>query len=488
MTVDADVLIVGGGPAGSTLAGLLARRGASVLLVEADLEVYPLPRAAHLDAETARTLRETGAWNDDEVFSIQNDGMDFLTADHRVLLRMTTAEALPGCLPNSNFFHQPSLDRAMRAAARRDGATLMLGAEVTGFVDHGDRVTIDIEASDGSRTTRTASWLVGCCGARSFVRKSLGVTQTDLDFDEPWLVVDLLLKESPPPGPLRAWQVCDPARPHTIVPMLAPRKRFEFMLLPGEDPEDMNRPELIERLMAPYQPPGSAEVERSAVYRFHGLIADEWRRGRVLLAGDAAHQMPPFLGQGMCSGIRDAANLAWKLSAVLGGADDTLLDTYQQERSPHVRSIIESAVGFGRIICTLDPEVAAGRDQAMLAAREADPTDRREQTSPILGVSDLRAENGGRPMSDGLLDDQLIDELHGGGWLVVRRHSGVDVSGLPRSLGAIVVEPGAVDDAASRLLDNAGHDLVVVRPDRTVFGAGVEALTALGDATRRYRL
>lgn len=488
MTVDVEVLIVGGGPAGSTLAALLARRGVSVLVVEAELEVYPLPRAAHLDAETARTLRETGAWNDGDVFSIENEGMDFLTADHRVLLRMTSPPPLAGCLANSNFFHQPSLDRAMRSAATRQGASLMLGATVTGFVDHGDRVTVEIEASDGSRTTRDAAWLVGCCGARSFVRKNLGITQTDLDFDEPWLVVDLLLKEPPPPGPLRAWQVCDPSRPHTIVPMLAPRKRFEFMLLPGEDPDEMNRPEVIERLMAPYQPPGSADVERSAVYRFHGLIADEWRRGRVLLAGDAAHQMPPFLGQGMCSGIRDAANLAWKLSAVLRGADESLLDTYQDERSPHVRAIIESAVGFGRIICTLDPDVAAGRDAAMLAAREADPADRGEQALPLLGGSALCTENGGRPMSDGLLDGHPIDERHDGRWLVVRRHAGVDVGALPRSIDAVVVEPGAHDDAATRLLDNTGHDLVVVRPDRIVFGAGDEALAALARAVERFGL
>jgi len=488
MIVDVDVLVVGAGPAGSTLAALLARRGVSVLVVEADPEVYPLPRAAHLDGETARTLRETGAWNDERVSSTENRGMDFLTADHRLLLRMTSPATQPGCLPNSNFFHQPSLDRAMRVAAESRGATLMLGARVTGFEDHGKHVTVDIESLDGSRSTRTASWLVGCCGARSFVRKTLGVTQTDLDFDEPWLVIDLLLKEPPSGEPLRAWQVCDPARPHTIVPMLAPRKRFEFMLLPGEDPDEMNRPEVVERLMAPYQAPGSAEIERSAVYRFHGLIADEWRRGRVLLAGDAAHQMPPFLGQGMCSGIRDAANLAWKLSAILGGADESLINTYQSERSPHVRSIIESAVGFGRIICTLDPDVAASRDAAMLAAREADPSDREEQGTPIVGLSELRTESGGRPMSDGMVGGRLIDDLHGGRWLVVRRHAGIDVDGVPASLGAVVIEPEAADDAAARLLDNSGCDLVVVRPDRLVFGAGGEALIALARAAERFGL
>lgn len=181
-------------------------------------------------------------------------------------------------------------------------------------------------------------------------------------------MVDMLINDADSGLPEFALQVCDPARPHTLVPMPAPRFRFEFMLLPGEDPVAMQTPEAVAELTAGWLPAGAATVERSAVYTFHGLITTRWRSGRVLLAGDAAHQTPPFLGQGMCSGMRDAANLAWKLHAVLRGADEALLDTYQQEREPAVRSIVQAAVDFGRIICTLDPAQAAARDEAMLAA------------------------------------------------------------------------------------------------------------------------
>jgi 3-(3-hydroxy-phenyl)propionate hydroxylase len=318
----------------------------------------------------------------------------------------------------------------------------------------------------------------------------MGATQIDLEFNEPWLVVDIVLDEPDPEPIRRTFQVCDPARPHTIVPMPWPRRRFEFMLLPGEDAEAMNQPSVIADLMSPYLSTDQAHVERSAVYTFHGLISKEWRRGRILLAGDAAHQMPPFLGQGMCSGIRDALNLAWKLDAVVRGADHALLDTYQPERSPHVQAIVGSAVGFGRVICTLDADEAAGRDAMMLAARAADPKDIGGTAMPNLSGTDLLTESGGYVVSDGRLDGNIFDGVLGGRWCVIVR-SDSDVSVAHHELlGAldgqvIFATPGAVSE---RVLTNAGADLVVVRPDRIVLGTGEGALEALAAAARRYSL
>ncbi len=485
-----DVAIVGAGPVGSTLAALLAKAGLSVCVFERDTDVYPLPRAAHLDAETLRTLRQIGAWSDEPDWSIINEGMDFLTADKQLLIRMTATLDDDHTAPPSNLFHQPSLDRLLRARAIALGATLFAGHEVVAFDETNDSVSIIARTIAGESLVVEAAWVIGCCGARSFTRRFLGTDQIDLDFDEPWLVVDVVLNEPDPDAPRRTLQICDPARPHTIVPMPWPRRRFEFMLLPGEDPEAIDRPEVIAELMAPYLATDQATVERSAVYTFHGLIANEWRRGRLLLAGDSAHQMPPFLGQGMCSGIRDALNLSWKLAAVVDGADESLLDTYQSERSPHVQTIVESAVGFGRVICTLDAQEAAGRDAMMLAARANDPTDRGGAPMPRLVGSPLVTDDGGYVVTDGRVGDAILDEVLDGRWCIVTRDASA-VAAVDRtlieSLGGVILlaEPRSV---TARILDHAAADVVVVRPDRIVLGGGAGAIDALRAAAARFGL
>jgi 3-(3-hydroxy-phenyl)propionate hydroxylase len=256
--------------------------------------------------------------------------------------------------------------------------------------------------------------------------------------------------------------------------MPAPRFRFEFMLLPGEDPAWIQQPAVVDQLLSAWVDPSTVTVERAAVYTFHGLIAHRWRSGRMLLAGDAAHQMPPFLGQGMCSGMRDAANLAWKLDAVVHGADPALLDTYQAEREPHVRSIIESAVGFGRLICTTDPVVAAGRDESMLAARAALTPERRDQRNdgapmPALGASPLVLDGGGRPVAQPTVDGVRLDELVGQRFAVIARTPELlhtDEAAAWARLGAVLLH--GYDD----LLDRAGGDVVVVRPDRYALAVG----------------
>jgi 3-(3-hydroxy-phenyl)propionate hydroxylase len=485
-----DVAIVGAGPVGTTLAALLAKRGLSVVVLERDLDIYPLPRAAHLDAETARNLREVGGWLDTPGWSISNEGMDFISGDGELLLRMSSKHNPDHTVGQSNLFHQPTLDRLLRDRAAQYGSEFRLGHEVTAIHEIGDGVRVDVTASDGSSTVVEASWLVGCCGARSFVRRHMGVTQIDLEFNEPWLVVDIIITGDDPNPPRRAAQVCDPVRPHTIVPMPAPRRRFEFMLLPGESPDDINRTDVIEKLMEPYFALGNATVERSAVYTFHGLITREWRRGRVLLAGDSAHQMPPFLGQGMCSGVRDAVNLAWKMSAVVRGASESLLDTYQPERSPHVQRIVESAVGFGRIICTLDPQVAAERDRNMLAARAANPVDVGEAPQPSLSGSSLIVDGAGYVVSDGRLDGVVFDEVLDGRWAVVVSDELVLGAADRATLGRLdalilVAKDGAI---TQRILDNAQSDAVVVRPDRIVLGTGRSGLDALARAVDEFAL
>jgi len=252
------------------------------------------------------------------------------------------------------------------------------------------------DMSDSTTRRVHARYLIGADGARSIVRKQTGVRVEDLCFDQPWLVVDTLLRRDVQ-LPELVQQICDPARPTTFIPMSGLRRRWEFMLLPGEDATAMEKPERIAELLAPWVEPDDVEIVRAVVYAFHAVLAHPWRERRVFLAGDAAHQMPPFLGQGMCSGVRDAHNLVWKLALVLRGlASDELLDTYEIERSPHVRSIIETAVALGGLLQTTDPKVAAERDAMMLAPGASGPP-RNDMPGLTTGVI---AEGGGARVID----------------------------------------------------------------------------------------
>jgi 3-(3-hydroxy-phenyl)propionate hydroxylase len=255
--------------------------------------------------------------------------------------------------------------------------------------------------------------------------------------------------------------------------------------MPGEDPVAVQDPAVIEDLVARWVPRGSADVERIAVYAFHGLVAESWRDGRVLLAGDAAHQMPPFLGQGMNSGMRDAANLAWKLERVIrGGAPDQLLDTYESERKPHITEIVSAAVRIGRTVCTLDPAEAARRNRRLLAG--AAPGELAFRL-PALEPGPLVLQGGGRLFAQPVSDDGTrFDDVVGQRFLVLardRRALGESATWWAQELGALVAAPEdfpAFAEPLSRSLDASGAAVVVARPDRYVLavGDGLDGITA----------
>lgn len=467
---DCHVAIVGCGPVGVVLAGLLAKRGLRVVALDRDVDLFPLPRAAHFDHEIMRVFQELGVADAIAPSTIANPGMDFLTADRQVLMSMRSSDRTPSGWHGSILFHQPGVERTLRAAATDLGAELRLGVAVERIEDDGAQVITHL--ADG--TQLTSRYLVGCDGARSTVRKQFGITMDDLRFEEPWLVLDVVLHDGvEPPSPL-ALQVCDPARPHTLVPMPSPRFRFEFMLLPGETAEEIDTPERARELMSAWLDPADVEVERSAVYTFHGLIADEWRRGRVLIAGDAAHQTPPFLGQGMCAGIRDAANLAWKLHRIVErGAPDAILDTYQPEREPQVRAIIGAAVSFGRIICTTDPEVAAERDAGMLAAQAAGAEPTTEAPLPALTGGPLVLAGGGALSIQPTVDGTRLDDVVGERFAVVARHRDLlesEGAGWWAADGALLLSADE-HPALGSILDAAGAETAVLRPDRHLLAA-----------------
>ncbi len=369
---DCDVLIAGGGPTGVTLAILLAQQDVRVIVVEREPGIYPLPRAAHIDHESMRILQQAGVADAVMATSRQTTRYDFLNASGEVLLRFDGSDRIgPGGWPAANFIHQPSVETALRARlAALPAADLRSGWQLERYVEDDDGVIATAATSDGRQDIR-ARYLVGADGTRSPVREAAGIGFDDLDFDEPWLVIDTIVLD-PARLPEVNLQICDPARPTTCVLMGEGRHRWEFMIKPGETAEQVLDDGFIAALLAPWNVEGAVTLERKAVYRFNARIATAWRKGRILIAGDAAHQMPPFAGQGLCSGLRDAANIAWKLPLVIdGSADAALLDTYQPEREPNVRGVIAMAMMMGKTVCITDPEAAGARDRQMLAARAA---------------------------------------------------------------------------------------------------------------------
>jgi 3-(3-hydroxy-phenyl)propionate hydroxylase len=466
---DVDLLVIGFGPVGATLAGLAAQHGLSVLAVDRALEIFPLPRAVQCDHEVLRILQQLGVADEVLAASVRNEGLDFVAADRSTLLSFTVPALAPTGWPTSVFFHQPTFEATLRRRIAELGVEVRLGTEVTAVRAAAHRQGATATLADGGEVQ--ARFVVGCDGARSSVRKELGISMRHSDFEEPWLVVDLHLLPGAPTLATRCLQVCDPARPTTLVPMPGNRFRFEFMLLPGETADELNRPASIEGLLAPWLDPPLAEIERAAVYTFHGLVAAEWRRGPVFLAGDAAHQTPPFLGQGMCAGMRDAANLAWKLAAVARDrAPDALLDTYQAEREPHAQRIIDAAVDFGRMICELDLDAAATRDEVLRASQPTD--DRAPELLPPLTAGALVGPDAGDLTAQPRIDGVRLDDVVGVGW------SMITAAALPDDLAGWWAPRATVLDATvhrelAPLL--RGHDAVVVRPDRYAAARGTAA-------------
>jgi 3-(3-hydroxy-phenyl)propionate hydroxylase len=330
--------------------------------------------------------------------------------------------------------------------------------------------------------------VIACDGSRSPVRKALGVALDDLGFEEPWLVVDAevegpvafpAISGVPAEADLQRLSVmlCDPVRPATIVPGRGNHRRWELMLLPGEDDAAISAPETVAALLQPWIGHVPHTIIRSATYRFHGLVAHRWQVGRVFLAGDAAHQTPPFFGQGMCHGLRDVANLAWKMAAILNDhADPAILDTYQPERDPHVRAVIGAAIAAGRYICELDPAKAAQRDAEMIARAAAQVGTHQTATDlvpPIANGMVLMGSPGAgeRFIQPELGDGRRLDDMTGQGWRLFVR--GVAAG----STGVTTFDVSALDDggALAEWLDARAASAVLVRPDHYVFGTGTPA-------------
>jgi 3-(3-hydroxy-phenyl)propionate hydroxylase len=348
-----DVAVVGLGPTGAVCTALLGSLGLKTIAIEREQAVYDKPRAFALDHEAMRVFEDIGVAGAVAPHTAAFTPSEYYGVDGQLIKRLgALPPPWPLGWPPSMVFNQPAVD-----AILRDRAAAVAEVAFTELEDlKQSRSEVQLRLRD---RTITAKYVVGCDGADSTVRRSLGIEYEDLEFDQPWLVVDLLVS----PGGLEklpkvSIQYCEPARPSTYLVGVGSHRRWELMLdSPDEQPD-------VWQLLARWITPADAQLWRAASYRFHALVAKEWRRGRVFLAGDAAHQQPPFTGQGMCQGIRDAANLAWKLHYVLAGkAKERLLDTYEIERSAHAKRLIAVVKDIGQVIGERNMEKARARDR-----------------------------------------------------------------------------------------------------------------------------
>lgn len=523
-----DVAIVGYGPTGMTLAALLGRAGHSVVVLERYAGLYNLPRAACFDDEIMRTFQKLGVSEEVLPGAIVQRDYEWVNGEGKTLVEISYDDPAPGGWAQLYMMYQPHIEDVLDGLCRSlPEVTVHQGVTVEALRDDGESVELRGRRADGEEVAVRARFAIGADGGTGFVRPALGVGFDSYGFEENWLVCDFLC----PPGldgvPTFR-QVCDPAQPIAIVRIGPDHQRFSFMLEPDEDRVTATDPERVWARVADYLTPDDAELIRVANYVFRSRVAERWREGRVLLAGDAAHEMPPFLAQGMCSGMRDAHNIAWKLDLVLRGlAPLDLLDTYQPEREPHVRFITEKAIELGRVQTLRDPERARERDERMLQARAENRAPEKLRYPPLAGAG-LAARTGAPHAGEffvqgkvaGAAGEGLFDSVVGQGPCIVARDgalAGLDARRRAEwaSIGgriARVGDGGAPADGGDAVADgdrertaDAGGDAVlldsdgtyaawfdahgceaaVVRPDWYLFGTADrgERLPELVDAT-----
>ena len=352
---DVDVLIVGLGPVGAALANLLGRYGVRVLAIDKAAEIFMKPRAIALDNEALRILQLVGV-RDGEFSTVAIPQVQYHSPLFGRFARINSTRIVDGH-PMLVTFYQPELEQLLRAKlAQLLTVRVQLGMTLENLFDDGRQVKALLRGANGAQQEVRARYLVGTDGANSLVRRLLGLEFEGRTFPQDWLIVDAL----DVPNPIDHCEfICDPRRPtpHMVAP--GGRQRWEFMLKPGEQPEDMERPESVRRLLAPWCDVEKIRIERTAVYRFQAREAKSFSKGRCFLAGDAAHVTPPFAGQGLVAGLRDVANLAWKLAWVIRGqADQRILDSYDVERRPHARKIIALARFLGALVMPSNRAVA----------------------------------------------------------------------------------------------------------------------------------
>jgi 3-(3-hydroxy-phenyl)propionate hydroxylase len=497
------VVVVGAGPVGVVAATLLGRYGVECLVLDRWDGVYPQPRAVHLDDEVYRILARVGIADDFAAISRPTQGLQLVDREHSVLAVFHRAGTTGRHgYPRANMFDQPELEHLLRTNLKdQQTVTLRGNVEVTDVAQDGHgRVRVDLtDRITGEQESVLATYVLGCDGANSVVRAAIGATMEDLRFEQRWLVVDIASDVE-----LDQWegvhQVCDPGRAATYMRIGDSRYRWEFRLLDGETAADFETLEALLPLIGPWVAgiaSDSLDLVRVAEYTFRAQIADRWRDRNVFLLGDAAHLTPPFVGQGLCAGIRDSMNLSWKLAGVLAGdLPESALDTYEAERKPHARALIRLAKLIGvsmtqggragdalrRLIAPRLHRVPGLRDRILDS-----------ETPPLRRSTLVRRRRFGRSLAGRLCPNALqpdgarLDDVTGHGFVLV---TGVPLAPQQRASlaerGAHVVEASPGSPLGAWLASGRAC-AAVVRPDRTVMQAGRD-VSALCARVPRFQL
>jgi 3-(3-hydroxy-phenyl)propionate hydroxylase len=483
-----DVAIVGFGPSGAVAAALLGQAGHRVYVCDRSTEVYAKPRAIALDHEIMRVFQQLGLAAAIEPHTEPFTDSCYYGADGRLIRRMTmVALPYPQAWTPSMVFTQPAVDAEVRTAvARLPNVRVELGVEVIGLQQDADSAMVTLADNRHIR----ARWVIACDGASSTLRGLVGIALDDLGFDEPWLVVDVLanqrgLAKLPP----TSVQYCEPARPCTLVIGPKNHRRWEISLNGGDDPHQAETPEGTWALLKRWITPEDGQLWRQASYRFHALVAHRWRAGRVFIAGDAAHQQPPFLGQGMCQGIRDVFNLAWKLDAVLKGeAGDVLLDSYGIERGRHVRELTTRLKSIGALIGERDAARAHARDERLLAEAGGTvrPTPRQDVLPRLEGGALARDDSPARgalfpqPWLQRQGQRVRMDDVVGIGWHLVLRDAALAHDAVLPGLRTLTLpDLNEADGVLAAWFHEHRCAAALVRPDHYVFGTAADTAGVL---------
>lgn len=503
-----DAVVVGCGPVGGITANFLGLYGMKTLVLERELHEHTQPRAFSCDDETQRNFQAAGLVGDLAVALWPCPSMDYVDSKKQVLGTAAFKELNFGNgHPALSFFSQPQLESVLRQGLKRfPHVELRMGHEVISYTQDAEGLTLQVK---DRRTARTFSvrtrYLLGCDGGHSSVRHLMGVEMEGISYGEPWIT---LACTTPTPEPDFSYYVCDPERPGFATRCPHNEIRMDFLVREHERSDIIETKEFVDQLLSRFVDPKQVTVTRAAVFTFHSKVAARWRDGRVFLIGDAAHLMPPFMGQGLCSGVRDAANLTWKLAQVnRGAAGEALLDTYENERRPHVVNMIKATLMMGRVFLSRSKFVSALRNALMRFSYRhiagARSFIREFKAKPKLLISQGFISNGRRkgsaaegtyfPQPQVAVADRgplPLDDVLGNRFVALCT---ADVSepvrqaaeSLVRELGGVVLRvlpasraseagPGSVVDVEGKLgawFTQYQADTVLLRPDRYVYGA-----------------
>lgn len=495
-----QVVVIGFGPVGAVVANLMGRAGVRTLVIDKTPEVFPKPRAIALDHEILRVFDNIGALDKIAPYLEPFTASQHFGVDGELIRRIDMAPApYPlGYVPSQVFLQPPVEVELRNNLACFPCVDVRLGLDFISFTQDAEAVSIEARNGDGEIERFKGAYLIGCDGASSGVRRAAGLALDDLGFDEPWLVVDILVNEKGLAKlPRTSAQYCNATRPTTYV--IGPKnlRRWEITILPGEDPKALENEENVWPLLAQWLTPEDGDMWRASSYRFHALVAQRWRNGRVFIAGDSAHQQPPFIGQGMCQGIRDAVNVSWKLiDRMNGAAGDHVLDSYERERAAHVRELTGRIKAIGQYISERDAELARARDARLRAEGGGKAlTVTRQEIVPPLRQGFLHAASGEmagtlfpQPWVETQAGPKLLDKITGSGWRLVlfgvSDAVAFDLSQRAARLGVAPVRFGAGglverEGVLQAWFERNGACAALVRPDHYTFGIASNAIAAV---------